>query len=539
MKGASGDLAEPVVPQSLSTSWHQVGSGSDALRVRARSTSSARSLRSTASTGSRLRVHVGAQALLDAGVLPEEGSGELSVFAIAVNLTMLILGTTILGIASHMKHGGWLVTPALLCLSGLIVMEMIRLVGATVDRLNQNGIRVRTYQDLATGALGARGARLANLTSTLDLVFYTFISLVLESQILQAVLPIAWPWFGCTQCGEKWWAVLLSSTTIVFSFVELGPLARIATMIGPAVTLLMVLSIVMGAMANVGELTDFPEVCREGNGPENAYWELWPGPSESLLFVVPRIMSYSFFCFAIVCTVPTLQSEMREPSKLGVAGVAAIITASVMLLLIMCLSYWGTGSLGPENIISGMRRGKPLGWWAVSGPWEVGSMSVIGQLISVIVASNLVLIDATYVPCAVLALEQSAPQLWEAGSRGSRTAFVVGRLCLVFLRLFVAVGVTSFIALSSLSSSLFCLCNNVLLPIAAFYSTGGAQSTGLARKLAHGLSFLLGCFILVFGTAMALSQLLAPAQGGDFEPGIFPRSGTTQACQATYHEATR
>merc|ERR1719254_401209 len=102
-----------------------------------------------------------------------------------------------------------------------------------------------------------------------------------------------------------------------------------------------------------------PDECR--NSPVQDYQELLPSAgsgsfSDSLFMRVASTGSYCFFCYAIVTFLPTVQSEMAEPSKLGTAAKRACFVTSLVLVSVMTVSYWGYGNYSPDNIISGFRH---------------------------------------------------------------------------------------------------------------------------------------------------------------------------------------
>mmetsp|Transcript_91951 Transcript_91951/g.268896 ORF Transcript_91951/g.268896 Transcript_91951/m.268896 type:complete len:535 (+) Transcript_91951:91-1695(+) len=462
-------------------------------------------------------------------IVPEpEGDQGLSTCGLTTNLTMTILGTTVLGIAAQMKSGGWLLTPVLVCLMATVVAEMTRLVSMTINHLRESlALEVFAYQDFAEGSLGEWGRRWASVTSTGDLIVYTFIALVLEAQSFQVLFPISWPWFGQEGNGSKWWAVFLSLSTVVYSFVDLASLARFASKIGPWISSTMVFLACLGSLQDLQQLPEVPESCR--GSAEAPYWTLWPASVGvgDFLFDVASISSYTMFCFAVVVMVPSVQSTMKEPARLGSAGWKAFVIASAAFLSIMALQYAGTGNLGPENLIQGMRDERPAGWWAATRPWETGKSTLVSQLFAMVTTLNLIMCDATYVPCAVIAIETLAAV---PVARGGWPVQVSIRLGFAIVRLSVATGVSSFIALSSLTSALFCVSNNILIPILAFHATVGRQRIGLARSTLHAVIFLFGCFIAIFGTAKALTNLLYPSTSQGAPPGLLPRPGVSPEC---------
>merc|ERR1712217_789698 len=133
------------------------------------------------------------------------------------------------------------------------------------------------------------------------------------------------------------------------------------------------------------------------------------------------------------------------------------------------------------------------------------------------------------IPCAVLAIEASFPQFFR---RGPAWAPIVMRIAFVLFRLMVATCVESFVALSALVSSVFCVCNNILIPVIAFHWTGVKQ-VGLIRKIMHVLIILYGCVIMVLGTASAIAALSPRALT---EPGTAIREGISVECMTAFHK---
>merc|ERR1712146_334226 len=88
----------------------------------------------------------------------------------------------------------------------------------------------------------------------------------------------------------------------------------------------------------------------------------------------------------------------------------------------------------------------------------------------------------------------------------------------------------SFVAMSALVSSLFCVCNNILFPVLAFHHTG-VKEVGLPRKIAHAAIVLYGCVIMVLGTVSAIQALTPHVQQ---EPGTSMREGITEGCRSDY-----
>lgn len=453
-----------------------------------------------------------------------------------VNIVMTITGTTILGVSSQMKRGGLFLAPLVACMVAMIITEMTRLTSITVDQMQVDmGLNVRAYQDFVAGALGRWGRLLSSVTCTGDLLCAICIGNIVAASNFQFLVPIRTPWpqgdIGPEEGGRKWWALILSLTTLIYSFYDLGPLARFASKAGPVVGCINIFLALAGSVLAGSDSGEFPLDCRDSH--DQQYWSLVPSAGGGAFLSFAGVLSYFFYCFAMVVTVPSLKSEMSQPKELPRVAGDAYDACVVIFLLVMGAAYWAFGNLGPDNLVQGMRIDRPAGWWAMSRPWETGRGAMVGSALSALTTTIMLLIDCTYVPCAVIAVEGTAPEFFKQ----SRCARVAARLGVVFMRLLVSTQVHSFVALSSLSSALFCMSNNVLLPILAFYLVG-AQKVSRLRKLMHAVIFALGCFVVAFGTYNAFRDILWPPALQVEAVGIFPRSGVSPTCKADYREAT-
>lgn len=452
-----------------------------------------------------------------------ETSGQLSSLSLFSNMVLSVTGSVVVGIGAQMKTGGWIVTPIFMVLGTLIVSEMLWLVSKTIDHIHTTREKpIRAYQEYAQAALGDRGLYVSSVSSTCSLLAMICNGLVMISQNLEVAVPLL---------GRRWWAILASLETLAFAFVDIGHLLHETAFFGPLVTIAVLVLMFMGVGEAAGELGSFPESCRDA--VDMPYTSLYPQGDGTfdIILNLAQIASYTFFAFAVVVTVPTLKGQMAKPKRFVPASVGAFaLVASVFIGLMF--SYYATfGSLGPENVINGLRTNRPAGWWATSRPWNTGTETWIGQSMAWLITAHLVISDAIYVPCTVIALEGLCPQLFQR----SRLAWFALRVGLSLFRLLVATVVTSFVAMTSLTSSLFCVLNNILIPIAAFYSVHGGKATGPARKAIHAAIFAFGLLVVVLGTQGAIQSLVSAA--AEAEVGVFPREGISNDCALEFRRA--
>lgn len=458
----------------------------------------------------------------------KDSQRKMSAKGLISNFVLSIIGSTTLGLAAQMKEGGWILPPLLVFAGYLIVCENTRLVNDTIDKMQkERGITVLAYPDFAKGAFGIWGKRLASVTSMCALIGMMCTTLVLEGQNFNFVLPVRWSWFGCTHCGHKWWALFLTPISMIYVFGNPGALMKKTAFLGPLVCFLTVVLAWAGAEASIQDVSEVPDVCIPDRTVLPSPEELFTG---SMMMHLASAGSYGFYSFAVIVTVPTLRNQMKNEQKTKPAAIFAYSLSFLMFLPIMFLGYAGFGKLTPENLIDGMREGRPDGWWALNRPFETGTITGTGSCLDIAVTINLLLTEAIYIPCAIMAVEASFPAIFRRGPPWANKAMRLGFVC---LRLFVATSVDSFVAMSSLVSSLFCVCNNILIPIAAFHWTR-AREVGPARKVAHGCIFVYGIFILIMGTYSSMMSL-TPHEVP--QPGASLREGISLECKLAYERA--
>jgi len=466
-------------------------------------------------------------------LFPAREPSKLSGKALALNLVLSIIGTTILGIAAQLKRTGWFLTPALLLLGCVMITEMAWVECRIMEHISaETGSEVTSYQDFAEGALRLWGRRLSYLTSIGGNLGLLCNGLILESQNLQYVLPIQWKWLG-DDPGYRWWSLFLTATTLFYCFVDTGKVLQAAGMIAPLICIVCVSLAVAGSSMAIGELDNIPKSCLwESQTP---YW--WWGPDTSagsltsVVLNVAGVGSYSCFCFAVCCMLPPLRSQLENPESMLPAVRCSFMFCTFLFLLIMAAGYVGFGNLGPDNMILGMRTNRPAGWWATERPWETGTTNVIGQVYAWTIIVNLLLSDAIYVPCTINSLEAVTPQFF----LNHKVARVILRFVMAAFRLIVATQITSFIYLTNLTSACFVVTNNIIVPVLGLHVTK-AHPIGPMRKAAHALILVVGFYFLALGSYGAIMNMIT---SGAIPPeaGTYPRPGISDSCKEEYARA--
>merc|ERR1719346_509531 len=97
-----------------------------------------------------------------------------------------------------------------------------------------------------------------------------------------------------------------------------------------------------------------------------------------------------------------------------------------------------------------------MGWWALNKPWETGEASFLGNLFAVCIVLNLVMTEAIGIPVALYNTQGIAHEYFHDGQNGWRRRFCL-RVLIILARHAIGFGIGDFIAMSSLTSALFCL----------------------------------------------------------------------------------
>eukprot|EP00437_Effrenium_voratum_P020054 CAMPEP_0181442480 /NCGR_PEP_ID=MMETSP1110-20121109/24050_1 /TAXON_ID=174948 /ORGANISM="Symbiodinium sp., Strain CCMP421" /LENGTH=486 /DNA_ID=CAMNT_0023566407 /DNA_START=56 /DNA_END=1513 /DNA_ORIENTATION=+ len=459
---------------------------------------------------------------------------KIGAVALCCNVILSITGTAVLGVSAQMKTFGWILTPVTLVLGMLLTSEMVHLVGVTSEALElRTGEEIQSYQDFAEASLGRPGWWLSAISSTLSLFGMIFGGLILESGNMQITSPITWHWplgGDPSDGGRKWWAVLLTSTTLFYSYVDIGHLLHNSAWIGVGLTLFCLVCVYAGTFAQFKNLDDFNSDCATTwNQPYRSVGVNVGGeePAFESFLSLFSVFSYVMYAFAIVVTLPTLRSTMQDRSQLTPMCIIAFTVVSMEFLVIMFAYYWVFGNLGPENIIDGMRNGRDEllpGWWATVDPWGVGHPSWLGQALGWGITLHLLCSDAIYVPVTVVSVEALLPKHIAAKRR---VRFAV-RLFVSLLRLLVAALIKDFVKMTNLTSAACVTMNNLILPIFAFHIAGPAVNAGPVRRVVHIFILALGAFSMVFGTIGAIHDLWASR--GAPTTGSFPRPGISTQC---------
>jgi len=464
---------------------------------------------------------------------------KVSTLTMCCNMILSITGSCVLGVGAQMKTLGWVITPTMLFLGAGMTSEMVWLVGCTCDKIEENGEGcIESYQDFAERSLGRPGWWASAVSSTLSLVGMIIGGLVLEADNLHIAFPIPlqWPLGGNGDDGSrKWWALLVSITTLVYCLVDVGSLLHGSGIIGIVLTVVCMVLVYSGTFSQLGSLGDFNTSCMDGMDMPYHSLGINPGVSSGHEFErfmsVFSVTSYIIFIFAIVVTLPTLRSTMVSKNSLTKVSTISFFIVGLEFVVIMLISYYVFGNLGPQNVLDGMRTHRKAvpGWWAGTNPWAIGTSTWVAKVLGICMTMHLLCSDAIYVPVTVVAIEALLPK----PVAGRRSVWLCLRVSITILRFFFAVIITDFVKITTLTSAAFVTMNNICLPILAFYWAGPREKAGPLRKAMHGVLFAIGCFNMVFGTISAVQGLIQENN----QASEVIRPDATPECRSAYWNA--
>lgn len=210
---------------------------------------------------------------------------------------------------------------------------------------------------------------------------------------------------------------------------------------------------------------------------------------------------------------------------------AAIAIWLGLVLVTMALCYWSMGSLGPDNVMHSLRTERPAGWWALNRPWETGTGSETGKVCALALVLNLLL---TEMGVSLSLTVESFKGLAPAAFGRSSTAQVALRVSFMAARFLVTAVGRGFVDVSNITSALFGVACNVLIPVAAIRWTAGRR-VGPLRKACHLCLVLLCLFVAVAGTAESVENIAR--LGVEAAPGQALRTGLSDECKAEYAAA--
>mmetsp|Transcript_52726 Transcript_52726/g.83683 ORF Transcript_52726/g.83683 Transcript_52726/m.83683 type:complete len:547 (-) Transcript_52726:165-1805(-) len=433
---------------------------------------------------------------------------KISTAATTSSLVTAMIGSSLLAMPALASKAGIILGPIVMIVAALIVNEMGKLISESIDDVAAiDGINVRKYQDLTKSAIGDAFSKLVGVSSTCALTGFVTVSCVLIGQSFQMLVP---------QLTYKMWMVIMIPMNIGFANVrDMNYIARLGQL-GVLACMFCVVIMYTKSLEAVDSNWKWPDEYRT----VGAYSDV-PKPLYSLgprtLLSLGSVSAVAFFTFAVLVSIPTVKGNMQKPEELPKALNRSFAICTAVNLLGMVFGYWGFGNFVNDNVLQNFRVMRPTNYWQEDvytsenalTPWETGRPSAAGQAMCIALIANLICSYPIYQICIALAIESSSPTL--------QTSVAKSTMLRTFLGIFtITIGLLLpfFLQILALISSVFCVLNNVFLPLACYHGMKKrmGKSISTTRHVVHGFCGIVGIMVLCCGLIDAVSELASKAK---------------------------
>jgi amino acid permease len=292
---------------------------------------------------------------------------------------------------------------------------------------------------------------------------------------------------------------------------NLKQLARFA-IIGIVAMVIEVFGLVGGSLLVAGST----EKCQNGFQTDTCRWFSIQPPSETMMDALGpmgKAMSIFLFSYAILATVPSVRSQLKDPSQMPKVLSTSFGFCALLNIGIMSIGYFAFGGNAPDNQNDGLSLHYPS----------------IAMVVAVAIIVNLLLSTPLYSYCLISVFEAT-------GHDALRTPLtppnMVFRACLILALATTNHFLPYAMEVIGLVSSVFACANNILFPVLFFYlarrlvnEEQTTQQDDVEKKLEpqttekdmhrnflpilfHGVVLVVGCCVLVFGFQGSLNTLL-------------------------------
>lgn len=433
---------------------------------------------------------------------------KLSTAATTSSLVTAMIGSSLLAMPALASKAGIILGPTILISVAFIVNEMGKLISESIDDVAElDNVTIKKYQDLTKAAIGDVVTSIVGVSSTCALTGFVTVSCVLIGQSFQMLVP---------QLTYKMWMVIMIPMNIAFANIrDMTYLAKLGQL-GVLACLFCVLIMYTMSMRAVDSNRTWPDEYRSV-GPYNDTTKPLYSLGPRTLLSLGSVSAVSFFTFAVLVSIPTVKAQMEKPKELPKALNRSFTICTLVNLGGMILGYWGFGNFVSDNVLQSFRVDRPAQYWQedvykrenVLSPWETGSQSVAGQAMCIALIANLICSYPIYQICIALAIESSSPSV-----QASVVKSTIVRTVLGILTITIGLFLPFFLQILALVSSVFCVLNNVFLPIACYHGMKkrmGKDISGI-RQVVHSICGIIGLLVLCCGLIDAVSDLLQKAK---------------------------
>eukprot|EP00440_Ansanella_granifera_P070468 gb/GFBE01076466.1/.p1 GENE.gb/GFBE01076466.1/~~gb/GFBE01076466.1/.p1 ORF type:complete len:499 (+),score=79.03 gb/GFBE01076466.1/:1-1497(+) len=251
-------------------------------------------------------------------------------------------------------------------------------------------------------------------------------------------------------------------------------------------------SIMIGGLWMMDEIPSCAAVEESPSGTCRHYTMLPSLPPDKQAGACGKYLSVFLFCFAILTTVPSVRSQLAEPSQMHSLLSRSFSIIVLIYFGVMFMGYLGFGTTAPENIVTGISEQFP----------GVGKSIAVAIILNQLVSAPLVIF------CVLSVFESSGSS---AIHRTMSSPNIVLRISLIFVLNIIGAALPYLTEVIGLVSSVFGCCNNILFP-ATFHFLGRRQIGEEAqnpkwRQAKYISSLIVGICVLIFGVQGSLQTL--------------------------------
>jgi len=222
------------------------------------------------------------------------------------------------------------------------------------------------------------------------------------------------------------------------------------------------------------------------------------GPMSQWPTMAAKAMAFFLFTFAILSTLPTLRSQLEDPTVMPSVLNWSFTYICGVYIAVMGLGYLGFGRDAAENVIIGFSNGTATSREPV---YPMTSSVVAGAMVvSILLSAPL------FTLCIMSVFEASGnTQLHTPLSRPN----IIFRVSLVFVLALASHNVPFVIEVVGIVSSIFGVCNNVFFPVCLFHKAKQYMPHPVSgTKTAQHVGIVaIGCCVLVFGLTGSIAKL--------------------------------
>jgi len=410
----------------------------------------------------------------------DTAGGTLSTAAATLNLFLIMIGSSVLSFPSLFSHTGLVLSPWLLCVSGVVSVAMCLMETAAIQSAKQGSVEaIETLEDVGQFYLGTLGRYAARLVQNVSFVGDIMCFMVLIGNNLNYLFPAL---------AYKEWVGVVAVCALSTVFLRDAAILENLSVIGYIAPPVYLVAIVGGSMKGMSEETAASVVY--------AVWDL-----KEIISVLTTML----FAFGPCDVVPTLLNEMRHPEEFPKALVSSHIMVALMYAAMGLCGYVGFGSQAEGNAVLSMcdSPGCP-GGAAVAGGAAPGGKWVFGYGLAAVAVANHSAGLLINLLCIFMNLEAILSRTRPVG----RAASTAVRVAVVLLSGLFGAALPFFDVVLGFISAIVAVPLVVIFPTAISYMSRRMTGMPARLKLLHGLLIVFALLCLWVSIEAATEKML-------------------------------